>query len=169
LDTYERIATKLDIREFGIREVPKEVKLRVLEAARLTGSGNNLQHWRFILIEGKSNLKRLAENSTTGGWVAGANFAVVVLTNPKYGFHLVDAGRVIQDMQLAAWNEGVASGIYTGFKKEAIVKDLGIPPELVPSAALGFGYPTKKIIGKKKRKPLLELAFLEEYGKRLGI
>lgn len=169
LDTYERIATKLDVREFDSREVSTEIRRRVLEAARLTASGNNLQHWRFILTQDKDNLKRLAEDSTSGRWVAGANFAVVVLTNPKYGFHLVDAGRVIQDMQLAAWNDGVASGIYTGFNKEAMVRDFGIPAELVPSAAVGFGYPRKKIIGKKNRKPLLELAFLEKYGKRLGI
>ncbi len=169
MDTYERIATKLDIREFDSREVSAEIKRKVLEAARLTQSGNNLQHWRFILIQDKDNLKRLAEDSTSGRWVAGTNFAVVVLTNPKYGFHLVDAGRVIQDMQLAAWNYGVASGIYTGFNREAMVRDFGVPPDLVPSAAVGFGYPRKKILGKKNRKPLAELAFLEKYGKGLVI
>jgi hypothetical protein len=32
---------------------------------------------------------------------------------------------------------------------------------------LGFGYPTRKIVGKKSRMPLSEIAFLEEYGKPL--
>ena len=24
---------------------------------------------------------------TSGSWVGGANFAIIILTNPKYGFH----------------------------------------------------------------------------------
>jgi len=169
LDTYESIATKLDVREFSSRAVPAEIKRKVLEAARLTQSGNNLQHWRFILVEGKENLKRLAGDSTSGRWVAGAEFAVIVLTNPKYPFHLLDAGRATQDMQLAAWNYGVASGIFTGIDRRALARDFGIPEELNPSVVIGFGYPVKKIIGKKKRKPLGELAFQNKYGKRLAI
>ncbi len=90
MDAYECVAAKLDIREFDPRNVPADVKLKVLEAARLTGSGINNQHWRFILVQGRDRLKRLAEDSTTGSWVAQANFAVVVLTNPKFGFHLID-------------------------------------------------------------------------------
>src|SRR5713101_1024778 len=157
LDTYESIATKLDVREFSSRPVPAEIKRKVLEAARLTQSGNNLQHWRFILVEGKENLKRLAVDSTSGRWVAGADFAVIVLTNPRYPFHLLDAGRVTQDMQLAAWNYGVASGIFTGIDRRALARDFGIPEELNPSVVIGFGHPSKKIIGKKKRKHLDEL------------
>ena len=48
MDTFECIETKLDIREFGPEGVPHEIKLKVLEAARLTGTGLNTQHWRFI-------------------------------------------------------------------------------------------------------------------------
>ena len=169
MDTYESIATKLDVREFGSGPVPAEIKRKVLEAARLTQSGSNLQHWRFILVEGKENLKRLADDSTTGRWVAGADFAVIVLTNPKYPFHLLDAGRVIQDMQLAAWNYGVASGVFTGIDRRALARDFGIPDELNPSVVIGFGYPAKRVIGKKNRKPLGDLAFQDKYGKRLAI
>jgi nitroreductase len=169
LDTYESIATKLDVREFSSRPVPVEIKRKVLEAARLAQSGSNLQHWRFILVEGKENQKRLADDSTTGRWVAGADFAVIVLTNPRYPFHLLDAGRVTQNMQLAAWNFGVASGVFTGIDRRALARDFGIPEELNPSIVIGFGYPVKKIIGKKNRKPLGELAFQGKYGKKLTI
>jgi nitroreductase len=104
MDAFECIATKLDVREFSSQNISAEIKSKILEAARLTGSGLNTQHWRFIVVEEKKNLKKLAEDSTTGGWVSGANFAVIVLTNPRHKFHMIDAGRVIQDMQLAAWN-----------------------------------------------------------------
>ena len=118
-------------------------------------------------MRGHDELKRLADDSRTGAWVEGSNFAVIVLTNPKYPFHLIDAGRVAQDMQLAAWNFGVASRVYTGVRDELIRRDFKIPSELNPSIILGFGYPAKKISGRKNRKPLSEIAFLGKYGNRL--
>ncbi|MDA4128392.1 MAG: nitroreductase family protein [Thaumarchaeota archaeon] len=169
MDTYECIATKLDFAEFGPNEVSPEIVRKVLDAGRLTGSGNNMQHWRFILVHDPQNLKTLAADSTSGKWVAIANFAVIILTNPKLGFHLIDAGRAAQDMQLAAWNYGIASRIFTGIDKSALQKDFGIPSDLQPSAVLGFGYPARKILGKKKRKPLTEIAFSEKYGQAIRL
>jgi len=66
MDAYTCIATKLEIREFSSKNVPADVKLKILEAARLTASGMNAQHWRFILVQEPDQLKRLAEDSTTG-------------------------------------------------------------------------------------------------------
>jgi nitroreductase len=165
LDAYDAVATKLDVSEFASKNVPQDVKLKVLEAARLSGSGMNVQHWRFILVQGRDRLKTLASDSTTGRWVESADFAVIVLTNPKYGFHLIDAGRALTSMQIAAWNFGVASRIFTGVNREALEKDFGIPKDLSPSVIVGFGYPTRKISGKKKRKPLSKVAFLDRFGK----
>jgi nitroreductase len=168
MDAYECVASKLDVREFDSKNVPRDVKLKVLEAGRLTGSGMNIQHWRFILVQERGLLRKLAEDSTTGRWVEHANFAVIVLTDPKYGFHLIDAGRATQDMLLAAWSFGVVSCIYTGIDREALQKDFGIPRELSPSVILGFGYPARKLSGRKNRKPLSNLAYLEQYGKPLN-
>ena len=73
MDTFECITTKLEVRESVTLDVPSEIKLKVLEAARLTGTGLNTQHWRFILVDDKNNLKKMAEDSTSGSWVADAN------------------------------------------------------------------------------------------------
>jgi nitroreductase len=169
VDTFQCIAQKLDLREFSQKPVPTDIVEKVLEAGRLTGSGSNLQHWRFVLVREPANLRRLSKDSKTGKWVAGANFAVIILTDPKYGFHLLDAGRVVQDMELAAWNYGVGSGIFTGMDKEAVQIDFEIPRELTPSAVLGFGYPARKIKGRKDRAPLTELTFSEKYGQELAL
>jgi nitroreductase len=165
MDTFECLTTKLEVREFSAQLVQSEVRLEVLEAARLTGTGLNTQHWRFILVENKDNLKKLAHDSTSGSWVAGANFAIIVLTNPNYNFHLIDAGRVIQNMQLAAWNQGVGSGLFTGIKQAELRNDFGIPQDLSPTVVVGFGYPARKLRGKRKnRLPLNELMYYEKYG-----
>lgn len=165
MDAFESIATKLEVREFSPQEVPSEIRSKILEAARLTGTGMNTQHWRFIMVEKKDNLKKLAEDSTSGSWVAGANFAVIVLTNPQYGFHLIDTGRVLQNMQLTAWNQGVGSGLFTGIREDKLRGDFAIPKELSPSVTIGFGYPARKLTGKRKnRLPIRELVYYEKYG-----
>jgi nitroreductase len=167
METYKTILTKLDVRQFDSTKVPAEVKLKVLEAARASGTGNNRQEWRFILIQEKEMLKRLAEDSTSGGWVAGADFAVIVLSDPTLGFHGIDAGRAVQNMELAAWDQGVISGIYTGIKDEKMRKDFAIPGPLKAVVVVAFGYPVRKIVGKKNRMPLTELAFIDKYGNKL--
>lgn len=168
MDIFDCIATKLDIREFTSDDVSSEIKIKVLEAARLAGTGLNTQHWRFILIENKQNLEKLAQDSTSGSWVRGANFAVIILTNPKYNYHLIDAGRALQNMQLAAWNYNIGSGLFTGIKEEKLRSDYGIPKELNPTIIVGFGYPVRGFTGKRKknRLPLETLVYYESYGSK---
>ena len=169
MDAFECIATKLEVREFRAQDISSEIRSKILEAARLTGTDMNTQHWQFILVEERDNLKKLVEDSTNGSWIAGANFAVIVLTNPKYGFHLIDAGRVLQNMQLTAWNEGVGSGLFTGIKEEKLRNDFQIPNELTPSVIIGFGYPVSSLTGKRKnRLSLHELVYYEKYGNSIG-
>jgi nitroreductase len=169
MDTFECITTKLELRDFSQQDVPSDIRLKILEAARLTGTGMNTQHWRFILVDKSENLKRLADDSTSGNWVVGANFAIIILTNPRYGFHMIDAGRVLQNMQLAAWNYGVGSGLFTGIKQEQLKSDFEIPNDLNPTVIAGFGYPARKIMGKRKnRLSLHELVYHEKYGNPMG-
>ncbi len=165
MDTYEAILTKLDVKEYSDRHVDGGTKTKILQAARFTGSSSNSQHWRFILVQDKKNLATLAQDSTSGSWVKNADFAVIISIDPKIPGSAIDAGRALQDMELAAWNFGVVSRLYTGFKEPDLRRDFAIPQELKPAAVLGFGYPVRRIRGKKSRKPLEELVFAETYGK----
>lgn len=168
MDAYDCIVTKLEVREFDESSlVPSEIRLKILEAARLTGSSLNTQPWRFIVVENQSNLKKLAEDSTSGKWISGANFAIIIITNPYFRFHLIDAGKVVQNMQLAAWNFGVGSALFTGIDEQKIRDDFALPIDYKPVIVVGFGYPKKKITGKSKKKnrlPMNELVSFEEYG-----
>jgi nitroreductase len=169
MDAYDCIVTKLEVREFNDQNgVSSEIRLKILEAARLTGSSLNTQPWRFIVIQKKDNLIKLSSDSTSGKWISGANFAIIILTNPYFRFHLIDAGKVVQNMQLAAWNYGVGSALFTGIEEERLRKDFSIPIDYKPVIVAGFGYPKKKIDGKTKKKNRLtmhELVSFEEYGK----
>jgi hypothetical protein len=66
-------------------------------------------------------------------------------------------------MQLAAWNHGVASGLFTGVRERELRNDFGIPKELNITIIVGFGYPARKLTGRKKDR--MQLAELVSYGK----
>jgi nitroreductase len=97
--------------------------------------------------------------------VATANFAIIILTNPKYNYHMIDAGRALQSMQLAAWNFGVGSGLFTGIREQNFRKDFNIPEQMNITLVVGFGYPAKNnLTGKRKNRiPITELVHYEIY------
>ncbi|MEM1942718.1 MAG: nitroreductase family protein [Candidatus Caldarchaeum sp.] len=168
MDVLEAIRTKLELKEYDARAVPKEVVKEIFEAARLSPSGLNSQHWRFIYVDAPEDLKTLAEISLSGKWVSGCSFAVIVLTSPKYPWHLLDAGRVITYMQLAAWNRGVGSRIYTGYDEKAMRMKFGIPSDYHIACVVGFGYPRRKVLGRKNRQPVESLVFHGRMGTPIG-
>jgi nitroreductase len=169
VDVFEAVRTRLEVKEFSGRRVPDEVRLRILEAARLSPSGRNSQHWRFVLVDGREALSKLADISFSGRWVAGADFAVIVITDPNYRWNRLDAGRAMADMQLVAWEEGVGSRIYTGFDERAMRDMFSIPPNMEVTAVVGFGYPNRRIVGRKDRLPLDRIAYGGRFGEPLRI
>ena len=60
MDVYTAIATCKSVRAFQDRDVPEELLLRLLEAARLAPSACNFQEWRFVVIRNAETRKRLA-------------------------------------------------------------------------------------------------------------
>jgi nitroreductase len=170
MDAYDCVLTKLDMRSYSAEAVSLDVKSKVLEAARMTGSGKNSQHWKFVLVDTNEGMKKLAADSVTGGWAANASFAVMVLTDPNYGFHWIDAGRVTQSMQIAAWNFGLVSCLFTNFNMDKVVRDFNLPSDRLLTVVVTFGYPASKVTGKRKnRRSLGEVAFHNRYGQPLKI
>jgi hypothetical protein len=45
-------------------------------------------------------------------------------------------------------------------------RDFGFPADIKPTMVVGFGYPVKKIVGKKDRMPISELAFIDKFGNK---
>lgn len=166
MDVFEAIETRIEVNEFADKQIDEEIKRRVLDAGRLAASGRNLQHWTFILVDDPADIDRLGELSPTGGWVADAAFAVVVCTDPQYDFNELDAGRAVTHMQLAAWEAGVGSRIYTVDRPE-VKEFLEIPADTDLTLVAGFGYPQHEIKGIKDRDPLEKVASRGQYGKAL--
>jgi len=164
MEVFDAIRTVLAVRKYQDKPVPPEVVRRIVEAGWLTGSASNQQPWHFVVVEDKETLRKLGELARTGPYTAGAALAIVVAIE-QTRFALSDGSRAIQSMILAAWAEGVGSN-WVGFMGLDEVKELlQIPAEMDLLAIIPFGYPAESIgYGKKRRKPLAEVASREKFG-----
>jgi nitroreductase len=165
MDVFEAIRTLLAVRSYQATPIPDTVVRRIVEAGRLTGSGMNRQPWHFIVVREGDTLRRLGALASSGPYVAQAPLAIVVATDTSR-FAVSDASRAIQSMLLTAWADGVGSN-WVGFGGLDGAKPLlGLPANLEVLAILPFGYPARAVgRGKKRRKPLREVAHLERYGR----
>jgi len=155
------------VREYQDKPVPDETLRRIVEAAHLTASAGNRQPWHFILVKDRERLRKLGSLMRTGPYIANAAAAVIVAYERDNRAAITDASRAIQSMMLAAWGEGVGSN-WTGLMGiDAVREEFGVPESFDVIAVMPLGYPKRKVIGKKKRKPFNEVVSAERFGQPL--
>src|SRR5262245_62736309 len=139
MDTYLAVASKRDERRYADRPVPDELRRRILDGGRLSGSAKNRQPWRFLVVEDAAVRERLAETVYEPSNVRGATLVVAVL-----GRASLDAGRAIQNMMLVAWNEGVVSCPNGMPDPDTTRTVLGLGDDEIVGIVLSFGYPARR-------------------------
>jgi nitroreductase len=142
VDAYLAIASRREVRNYSDREVPQDVQRRILDAGRVSGSSANRQPWRFLWVTDRTLLDRLAEMVYEPTNVRGCAFAVAIAVSGK-GPTRFDAGKAAQNMQLAAWNEGVGSCPNGMPDRPAAGEVLGLSEGEEPAIVLTFGYPAR--------------------------
>jgi len=158
VDPYLAIASKRDERAYAETAIPDDVRQRILDAGRLTGSSRNRQQWEFVVVSGSAQ-ERLSEAVYAPENVRTAAL-VVAIVGEAGSF---DVGRCSQNMMLAAWADGVVS-CPNG------VRDAAAAAEICGGevrAILSFGYPLRprspgsrtaaEWSSRANRKPLAEL------------
>ncbi len=163
MEVFDAVRTVLAIRQFQEKPIPEPIVRQIVEAGHLTASSINGQPWHFIIVEEKETLRQLGALARSGPYIAQAPLAIVVGMESS-PFAVSDASRAIQDMILTAWAEGIGSN-WVGFENlQQVNPVLGIPQEITILAILPFGYPVATVgKGKKKRKPLGEVAHRERW------
>jgi nitroreductase len=165
MDTQLAVASKRDWRSYADRPVPEDVQRRILDAGRLAGSAANKQPWRFVVVDSPDSKTRVGATVYAGDNVTTCAFAVAIAT--ERGGSALDVGRCLQNMFLAAWNEGVVScpnGMPDSAKAAAA---LGLDEGWLPVNIPSFGYPKRPLEPESRsaeewsaeanRKPLDEL------------
>ena len=162
MDTFLGIASKRDTRRYTDRAIPAEVVQRILLAGRVAGSARNRQPWRFLVVESADRREQLAGAVYEPSNVSGAQLVIAIA-----GSGGLDTGRCMQNMMLAAWNDGVASCPNGIADAEGGRAALGLGEDDQLAVVLTFGYPANGRTGESRsvdewleradRKPLDEL------------
>jgi nitroreductase len=143
VDTYLAIASRRDVKSYDSRPLSDDVRQRILDAGRLSGSGSNRQPWVFHVVDDRTLLEQLAECVYAPSNLLTAGFVVAVGVGGK-GPTSFDAGRATQNMLLGAWNEGVA-GTPNGVRdRDRAGELLGLEEGEQPVIVLSFGYPARR-------------------------
>ena len=158
-------------RRLSRAEVPEEVVLRVLEAARLTPSCYNMQPWRFVVATSVEGRKRVLGAMAEGNrkWAKDAPLLVVAysresddcVTDDGRSYYQFDLGMAVMNLMLAATAEGLVARPMAGFNPLRLRESLGLDEDYEPMAILAIGYPPEDVgegpRGPRNRKKLEEI------------
>lgn len=134
METFLAIASKRDERRYADRPVSGEHVARILDAGRLSGSSQNKQLWKFVVVSDQNALADAVwapENVRTAG--------LVIAIVGEAG--MFDAGRCAQNMMLAAWDLGVVSCPNGTRDAERAAEIAGGEVKMI----LSFGYPVREL------------------------
>jgi nitroreductase len=143
MDAFQCIKTMRAVRNFADKPLPDEALHRILQAGRWSGSSKNSQPWRLIVVRDRLTLERLAECGPFAGHLRGAAAGIALAIEPTSSAGEFDAGRLAQNLQLTAWNEGIGSCIAAMYDEDKAKSILGVPKEKVMWCVISFGYPAE--------------------------
>jgi nitroreductase len=157
MDAFRCIKTMRAVRQFTDTPIPDDVLQRILEAGRWSGSAKNTQPWNIVVVRDQRTLERLAECGQFAGHLRGAVLGVAIVVEPTATRGEFDAGRMAQNMELAAWADGVGSCIAAMYEEDKAKSILGVRVEMTLRYVISFGYPAEaapQIEGKPLRSAL---------------
>ncbi|MEM0237996.1 MAG: nitroreductase family protein [Desulfurococcus sp.] len=145
------VRERRSIREYMDEQPPKEVIEEILDLARWSPSGNNVQDWRFTVVRDKNMLEAIKAFSP--GWIASGNPVATIISSDrewalkKGGRHIaeylyyVHAGIVAQTISLLAHAKGLGTCMIASFSREAVKTLLSLPENWEPVLIMLVGYP----------------------------
>lgn len=152
MDLAEVFRSYRPCRSFQPRPVPPEKLKAVLAAARLAPSQNNLQPWRFVVVQDDERKRLLAQACVRGKPVAEAPVVIVAFTVEEDipvtvgGFisaYPLDVAVAVNYLQLAATAEGLGTMWIVDFHEEKVRAVLKVPEGVHPLAILPIGFPAE--------------------------
>jgi nitroreductase len=176
MDVLEAIRTLRPCVDFAPRPIAPETLKKVLGAARLAPSQQNLQPWRFVVVRDDEKKRLLAQASPKGRLIAGAPAVIVAFAVEEDipvtigGFisaYPLDVAVAIGHLELVATAEGLATNWIVEFNDEKIRSVLHVPEGIHPLALLPIGYPAEpngkaKPVGDGRKSPDEIIAY-DEY------
>jgi len=170
MEVFDAIRTRRSIRSYKNTPVEKEKLLKVLEAARLAPSAVNFQPWTFIVVT-DTVVKQKLKASYQSEWFVSAPVIIVACAHPSKAwkkfdgeeYWKVDVAIAMQNLILAAWEEGLGTCWIGAFKEDEAKRVLGVPTDVRIVAMTPLGYPAEEKGPVSNRKPFKEIVRYEHW------
>jgi nitroreductase len=165
------IKARKSVRRYKPDPIPEDVLFRVLEAARHSPSGKNLQPWKFILVRDSSLKQKIAEASNGQSFMAEAPLIVVGCGFPdacysRMGNYMkswpVDVAIALEHLILQAQEEGLGTCWIGAFEERDVKSILKIPEDVKVLALTPLGFPDVVPVS-RERKKLEEIISYDSY------
>jgi len=138
-------------RDFTDEPVPREMILELLEAARWSPSGGNLQPWRFVVVHDAGRRRQLVGACLGQGFVAEAPAVIVACALPEvsalhYGergrslYFFYDVTAATENMLLRATELGLGVCWVGAFDEVAVARVLGLEASWRPLVVVPVGW-----------------------------
>jgi len=155
---YEKIKSRRTIRKYAQKDVPQEVLLRCVDAARLSPSGANRQPLKYIIVNDQELTKKVFSTLSWAGYLPSYQpgehempraYIVIILDKSIRENSGHDAGIAAMSISMVAYDEGLGSCILGSVNREKLKGILKAPNGLDIVLVVALGYPAESPVADK--------------------
>jgi nitroreductase len=180
METIETIHKRCSLKaHISSRPIEAEKITAILEAGRLAPSARNNQPWRFIVVQDKKLIQELTRAfSESNQVIRKAPVILITCARPlddiireDRAYYLFDVGLAVENMVLAATDQGLVTHLMTAFDEAQVKHILHIPEDVRAVVATPLAYPREESydqaaserLSVRTRKDLTELVYYNQW------
>jgi nitroreductase len=177
------VKNRRSTRRFEMRQVEREKIITCVEAARLAPSAENVQPWRFVVLDDPVKIQDFSQQVFSGiyrfsRWAEKAPVIIIIFAELDWlanrlgkeiqgtQYYLLDIGIAGEHLGLQAQQLGLASCWIGWFNARKAKKFSGVPRHWKATALLVVGYPQKQVKEGRPKKKLTEILFFNGYNSK---
>jgi nitroreductase len=165
MDAMDALRGRRSVRVYQERPVPREVIEKIIDAARLAPTANNIQPWEFVVVTDPDARRKIAGLTDWGKFIAQSGACVAVYAK-AVKHYLEDGSAAIENILVAAHALGLGTCWVAGYGKdygEPIREMLGVPDGYRLVGLISLGYAAEHPEASDKR-DLSDVLHWETYG-----
>ncbi len=152
-DFIDIILNRRSIRKFKAEIVSDETVNILLKAAMYAPTARNTQSWKFIVINSRKILDKLAEIHPYGKMLKEAPLAIIVVGDKTLesneSYLAINCAAATQNILLAAHSKQLGSvwlGVYPRVERMTAISDLfKLPADIIPMSMIAIGNPNEEV------------------------
>ncbi len=178
------IEQRKSVRKYLEKSIPREHIVKCIEAARLAPSADNMQPWRFIVLDDRELIQKLTSAVCTGmcrrtRFIGNAAAIIVILADLHIVIHrmgaaifgtqhyLLDIGITGEHIVLQAQELGIGTCWINLFNSKAARRVLKVPKRYRVVSMIAMGYPAEGGTRNRPDLPMEKILFFNTEWKNI--